>query len=159
MKFNSEFLDFLSGQFANAAREVLAERLLLPLAEIPLLHFDEEVPGDMNKVKGIVGSQTLLRVKSRPEDGSPYAVRVNPSAIEAQANLFLAQEDEIARVAQLYDIPESDIKASLIQGAGFDVVVRSLLQVVNSTADFDELVTVREVAKQRLGLESRTPKE
>lgn len=109
MKFNPEFLDLLSREFATAARQVLAQRLQLALTDIPTICFDEEVPGDVNMAKSIGQTETLLRVKSRP-DGSPYAVRVNPSAIEAQASLFLADEHEIERVAQLYGASEQDIR-------------------------------------------------
>lgn len=151
MKFNPEFLEFLSGNFATAARRVLAERFQIPVVEIPTIIFDDEVPGEPNVVRGLGESETLLRVLSR-DDGSPYAIRVNPIAIEAQANIYLAEEEEIRRIAALYKTTEQVIKHSLIQGAGFDVVVRSLLQVVSVEASLDDQVAIREQAKQKTGL-------
>lgn len=158
MRFNPEFLSFLSDDFGTSVREVIAERLQFPVSEIPVFQFDDEVPGEQNSVSSFGNTSTLIRTKAR-EDGTVYAMRVNPSAIKAQAELFLAQTEQISGLATKYAVSTEEIRASLIQGAGFDVVVRSLLQAVNSTADDDEFVTVRELAKTRIGLESRSSQE
>lgn len=158
MNFNPEFLEYLDGEFALAVREVIADRLGLSLPDIPVFCFADEVLGEHNPIGEAGENETLIRVKAR-EDGTPYAINVDPNAIEVQASIFLACKDDIAELAIQDGCSEQEVQRGLIWGAGFEVVARSLLQTVNPGANSDEFRTIRELAKIRLGLKSYSSKE
>lgn len=157
MKLNPELIQYLNEAFAPEVQEVIAERFGISSDDIPSFSFNSEIPGENNLANESI-RQTRASVNYR-KDGVPESILENPSSLLRLAEYYLRIADDgnqIAELATKHNTSEHDIRESIVQGAGFDVVVQALLHVVCTTFTDEDVTAIREVAKERLKLERRS---